>query len=173
MMDTATKGNIPVTTSKKAAATPAWPVLQHPILEMERAFDRLLGRSWPIFGYWDDAGVGGNLAEFEGVRLPSLDVVDRDDEVLVRAEIPGIEKKDLNITLDDNLLTIKGQASKEEKEEKGDYYRHEIYSSTFARSVTVPANVDAAKTVANLKDGILEIKLPKITTSKRRNIAVM
>ncbi len=176
-MDTDNRGNIPVKTNKKQApkkaTNEAWPVLRHPILEMERAFDRLFGRSWPTVGYWDDVPVGGNLVDFESMRMPSLDMVDRDNEVLIRAEIPGVEKKDISVSLTDNLLIIKGQANKEEKEEKGDYYRHEISCSSFARSVTVPANVDATKTVANLKDGILEVKLPKIEASKRRNIAVM
>jgi HSP20 family protein len=176
-MDTDNKGNIPVKTNKKQApkneTNEAWPVLRHPILEMERAFDRLFGRSWPTVGYWNDVPVGGNLVEFESMRMPSLDEVDRDNEVLVRAEIPGIEKKDIYVSLTDNLLTIKGQSNKEEKEEKSDYYRHEISSSSFSRSVTVPANVDATKTVANLKDGVLEIKLPKVEAANRRNITVM
>lgn len=163
-MDTATKGNIPVTTSKKAAVkSNAWPVLQHPILEVERAFDRFLGRNWPV----------DNLFQVEGLRLPSLDVVDRDNEVLIRAELPGIDKKDINVSLSDNLLTIKGESSKEEKEEKGDYYRNEISSSSFARTITVPSDIDISKTVANLKDGVLEIKLPKAATSKKHNISVM
>jgi HSP20 family protein len=113
-----------------------------------------------------------NFFEVGNRRLPSLDVIDRDNEVFVRAELPGIDKKDLNISLTDNLLTIKGQSSSEKKEEKGDYYRHEISSSSFARSVTIPAIVDSSKTVANLKDGILEITLPKVEASKRRNIAI-
>ncbi len=162
-MDKDSKGNIPVTSSKTEATKGSWPVLQHPIAEMERAFDRFFGRSWPL----------DNLFQVEGLRMPSLDVVDRDTEVLVRAEIPGIDKKDINVTLTDNVLTIKGQTSKEEKEEKGDYYRNEISSASFARSITVPTNVDVTKTVANLKDGILEIKLPKAESSQRRNITVM
>ena len=162
-MDKDSKGNIPVTSSKSEAAKGSWPVLQHPIAEMERAFDRFFRHSWPL----------DNLFQVEGVRMPSLDVVDRDTEVLVRAEIPGIDKKDINVSLTDNVLTIKGQTSKEEKEEKGDYYRNEISSASFARSITVPTNVDVTKSVANLKDGILEIKLPKAESSKRRNITVM
>lgn len=161
-MDTARKGNIPVTSNKSEAAKGHWPVLQHPIAELERAIDRLFGRNWPL----------DNLFQVEGLRTPSLDVVDRETEVLVRAEIPGIDKKDINVSLTDNVLTIKGQTSKEEKVEKGDYYRNEISSASFARSITVPANVDVGKTVANLKDGILEIKLPKSESSKRRNITV-
>jgi HSP20 family protein len=171
-MDTATKGNIPITTSKKEAANASWPALQHPIVEMERAFDRFFGHGRPSLKRWGDFSALDNFFEAQGVRMPSLDVVDRDNEVLVRAEIPGIEKKDINVTLTDNVLTIKGESKKEEKEEKGDYYRHEISSSSFARSVTVPTSVDVAKAAANLKDGVLEIKLPKAEPSKRRSIAV-
>ena len=138
-------------------------MLQHPIAEMERAFDRFFGHRWPL----------DNLYQIEGLRMPSLDVVDREAEVLVRVEIPGIDKKDINVSLTDSVLTIKGQTSKEEKEEKGDYYRNEISSASFARSITVPTNVDITKSVANLKDGILEIKLPKAESSQRRNITVM
>jgi HSP20 family protein len=159
-MDKDNRGNIPVTSSKTETVKGAWPALHHPIAEMERAFDRFLGHSWPL----------DNLFQFEGLRMPSLDVVDRDAEVLVRAEIPGIDKKDINVSLTDGVLTIKGESR---REEKGDYYRNEISSASFARSITVPTNVDVTKTVANLKDGILEIKLPKTEISKRQNITVM
>lgn len=170
-MDAKTKGNIPVTTSKKDVAVRSWPAI-HPIDSMERAFDRLFGRRWPSLWGWNDTPVVDNLFEFEGLRIPSLDMVDRDDEVLVRAEIPGIEKKDINVSISDSVLTIRGETSAESKEEKGDYYRHEISSSSFARSVALPGNVDESKVVANLKDGILEVKLPKAESSKRRTIAV-
>lgn len=169
-MDTDRNENIPVTTGKDVAR-PAWSNL-HPIADMERVLDRFFGRRFPSLLSRHDTPLMDNLFEFEGQRLPSLDMIDRDNEVLVRAEIPGIEKKDLNVSLNDNLLTIKGTSSSEKKDEKGDYYRHEIASSSFARSVTVPGNVDASKTVANLKDGILEITLPKVESSKRRNIAI-
>jgi len=139
---------------------------------MESAVERFFDHRWPSLLRWNEISSGDTLFEFEGQRLPSLDVIDRDTEVLVRAEIPGIEKKDISVSLSDNLLTIKGQTNKEVKEEDSDYYRHEISSSSFARSVTVPGTVDVSKIVANLKDGILEIKLPKMESSKRRNIAV-
>jgi len=168
-MDTETKGNVPVKTSGKEAAKTSWPSL-HPIADMERAFDRFFGRRWPSL--WSDTPAVDTLFEFEGLRLPSLDVIDRDNEVVVRAEIPGIDKKDINVSLADGVLTIKGQTSTERKDEKGDYYRHEISSSSFARSVAVPATVDGSNVVANLKDGILEVKLPKTATSKRQNIVV-
>ena len=169
-MDTETKGNIPVNTDKEVAKT-SWSALK-PLTDMERAVERFFDRRWPSLLRWNDIPSDDTLFEFEGQRLPSLDVIDRDTEVLVRAEIPGIEKKDISVSLAGNLLTIKGQTNKEVKEEDGDYYRHEISSSSFARSVTVPGTVDVSKIVANLKDGILEIKLPKMESSKRRNIAV-
>lgn len=168
-MDTENKGNVPVTTSKPVAKT-LWPA--HPIADMERAFDRFFGRSWPSLWRRNDVTLFDDVFEFEGMRLPSLDLIDRDADVVVRAEIPGVDKKDLNISLTDNLLTIKGQSSSEKKEEKGDYHRHEISSSSFARSITLPSAVDSAKTVANLKDGVLEITLPKVESSKRKTIAV-
>ena len=172
-MDTQTKSNVPVTTSKKstAAKTPTWPSLK-PIIDMEKAVERYFDRRWPSLISWNDLPTEDSLFEFEGLRLPTLDVIDRDAEVLIRAEIPGIDKKDIHISLADNVLTIKGHTDHEKKEEKGDYYKHEISSSSYARSVTVPGNVDESKVVANLKHGILEIKLPKTESSKRRSIKV-
>lgn len=163
------KQTIPVKGNKEAKSTAS---ILHPIAEMERAFDRLFGRGWPSLWRWRETPSYEGLLELEGARPPNLDVIDRDNEILVRAEIPGIEKKDLSVSLTDNLLTIKGQTSTEKKEEKGDYHRHEISCSSFARSVTLPGMVDAAKTAASLKDGILEITLPKMESSKRRSITV-
>lgn len=169
-MDTEVKENIPVTTSKDVAKG-TWSALA-PLQDMERAFDRFFSRRFPSLWRWNDLPSIETTFDFEGIRMPSLDVIDRDSEVLVRAEIPGIEKKDLRISLADNLLTIRGQTKNESKEEKGDYYRHEISSSSFARSVSLPGTLDASKTVANLKDGVLEVTLPKLESSKRRNIEI-
>ncbi len=169
-MDTETKGNIPVTTSKDTAKHTMG--MMHPIADLERAIDRFFGKNrlslWPR----NNLALLDDVFEFEGQRIPNLDVIDRDADILVRAEVPGIEKKDINISITDNLLTIKGQSSHEKKEERGDYHRHEISSSSFARSFTLPGSVDSSKTVANLKDGILEVTLPKLEVSKRRNIAI-
>lgn len=173
-MDTKTKENIPVKTEKKPTGT-ALSTL-HPVADMERMFERMLDRfsGWgkPTLARWSDFPLVSDwLGELEG-RLPSIDVVDRDSEILVRAEMPGIEKDNINISMTDNLLTIKGQSSSEKKEEKGDYHRHEISHSSFARSVTLPGAVDSSKANATLKDGILEITLPKNESSKRRSISI-
>lgn len=161
--------NVPVTGTGETKATPS---IFHPLSEMERAFERFFNRSWPSLWGRGDFPAFDTLLEFERQRMPNLDIVDRDSEIMVRAEIPGIDKKDVNISLTDNLLTIKGQTQKEKKDEKGDYHRHEISCSSFARSVTLPGTVDASRSAASLKDGVLEIKMPKSESSKRRTIAV-
>lgn len=165
------KQNIPVKVSGEVAKSAVLPAL-HPVTDMERLFERFFGRGWPSLLHWQNTPLLGNLLEAPELRMPSLDVIDRDNEILVRAEVPGIEKKDLDISLTDNLLTIKGQSSREEKEEKGDYHRREISRSSFARSVTLPGTVDSSKAAATLKDGMLEINLPKVESSRRRSIAV-
>jgi HSP20 family protein len=169
-MDTATKGNIPVTGSKKVAKHSTAAI--HPIADMERVIDQFFSRNMPSLWHRNSLSSLDDMFVLEGQRLPSLDVIDRDVDVLVRAEIPGIDKKYIDISITDNLLTIKGQTSHDKNEEKGDYHRHEISSASFARSFTLPVEVDSAKTVANLKDGILEIILPKAEASKRRSIAI-
>ena len=118
---------------------------------------------------WQWPSWGELPAPFEG-KVPHVDVIDRDEEIVVRAEVPGVEKKDLDVSLTENTVTIKGEARREEKAEKGDYYRCEISRGAFARTVMLPSEVDADKAKASFKDGVLELTLPKIEKSKRRSI---
>ncbi len=104
--------------------------------------------------------------------MPKVDVIDRDDEVFVKAELPGIDKKDVEVTMSGNMITIKGSSRKEEKEEKGEYYRCEITQGVFSRSLSLPSEVNIDKSEAKFKDGVLELSLPKIERAKRRSIKV-
>jgi len=108
---------------------------------------------------------------FEG-RIPSVDVIDRDDEILVRAEIPGVKKKDLDVSVTEDSICIKGSAQHEEEEEKGEYCRRETASGSFARTVPLPGEVDTAKVKAEFKDGVLEMTLPKVKQAKRQKISL-
>ncbi len=140
-----------------------------PFEDMERMFDDFLGRGWMRpwrFGRMPE------LASAWEERLPKLDVVDRDDEVLVRAEVPGVNKEDLEVSINGDLFTIKGKTRHETKEEKGDYFRSEVSQGSFSRTVTLPAAVDEGKASAQLKDGMLEVKLPKTEKSKKRAIKI-
>lgn len=108
---------------------------------------------------------------FEG-RLPKVDIIDRESEIVVRAEVAGVDKKDLDVSVTDTTVTIKGSTRQESKEEKGDYYRCEISQGSFARTVALPGDVDSGKARASFKDGILELMLPKKEAAKRHSIKV-
>jgi HSP20 family protein len=92
--------------------------------------------------------------------------------VVIKAELPGVEKKDLDVSVTETSVTIKGTTSHEEKEEKGDFYRCEISRGAYARTVGLPSYVDADKAKASFKDGVLELTLPKVEKSKRRSIEI-
>ena len=139
--------------------------------EMDRSFEGLFHRGWlrPFRDLWPDLV---RLEDTFGVGFPRVDVLDRDEEVLVRAEVPGVEKKDLQVELSGQMLTIHGERRREEKEEKGEYFRSEISHGVFSRSLRLPEEVAADKTVAEFKDGILEVRLPKTHRTERRQVAI-
>lgn len=134
--------------------------------DFDRMFDDFFGRRWlrPF-------GAERPFAEMIA-SVPSVDVIDRDDEVVVRAAVPGYKKEDIEISVSNSSLTIKGETKTEEKEEKGDYYRCEISQGSFSRTVALPAEVDDAKAKASMKDGMLELTLPKLEKSKRHSISI-
>ena len=134
-----------------------------PFEEMERMMESFFPRGW-MRPFMSELAL-----PFEG-KLPRVDVIDRDEEVLVRAEVPGVDKKDLEISVSENTVTINGKTSHELKEEKGNYYRCEVSSGAFTRTVALPSDVDAGKAKTTFKDGILELTLPKVTKSKRHTI---
>ena len=141
-----------------------------PFAEYERLFDQLMPRGWLQPLRWDRPLVS-ELAALEA-RMPRLDVLERDDHVVVKVEVPGVKKEDIHITISGNRMTIKGETKHEEKEEKGDYYRCEISRGEFSRTVTLPAEVDNTKTKAEMKDGMLEITLPKLEQTKKAEIKI-
>ncbi len=133
--------------------------------DIERMFDDFFGRRWMRPALWEPG-----LAEMPS--FPSVDVIDREDELVVRAEVPGYKKDEIEISVGDSMLTIKGETHAEEKEEKGDYYRCEISHGAFSRTVPLPAAVDDSKAKASMKDGVLELTLPKLEKSKRHTISI-
>lgn len=139
--------------------------------DLESLFEELLHRRWlhPFRWDWPRWGELTRALEQQG---PSVDVVDREREVFVRAELPGVNRDDLDVSIAERTLTIKGSTKSEKKEEGEDFYRREIRSGSFTRSVALPADVNAAKAGATFKDGVLELHLPKVRSSKRRNIPV-
>lgn len=142
-----------------------------PFEEMDRLFEGFLPRAWlPRFGLdhpaWRDFPIS-----FEG-RMPRVDVIERDEDVLVRAQIPGVEKENLDISLTENSITIKGNSHREEKEESEHYFRREISEGSFTRTLGLPGDVDIDSAKASFKDGVLEVDIKKTKKSRRHSVKV-
>jgi HSP20 family protein len=165
---TSARGGSDVTVKTSRAASAATP---SPFQELERVFEDFLNRRWPRPSGWDWPRFG-ELSTLLDRQVPSLDIVDGDNDVVIRAELPGVEKKDLDVSLIDRTLTIKGSTRKEEKEEKKNYFRQEIKTGSFSRSVLLPADVNAAKAEATFKGGLLELKLPKTKPAKLQKVSL-
>ncbi len=142
-----------------------------PFDEFDHFFDQLRSKDWMHPFHWPEA-VQSRLPLFTNGRMPKVDIIDREKELLIRAELPGVEKKDLDISMTDNSVTIKADSSYENKEEKADYYRSEIVQGSFARTIGLPADVDIDKVKTSFKNGVLELTVPKLERSQRRSIEV-
>lgn len=145
--------------------------LLSPFDNIEKIFEDFFPRSMLRQFKTEWPSTGTLAAPFEG-RIPKVDIIDRDDEIFVRAELPGIDKKDIDISMTDYTLTIKGETKKQEKEEKGDYYRCETSQGSYIRTLSLPAEVNSDKAKSSFKDGVLELTLPKMERAKRRTIKV-
>ncbi len=140
----------------------------NPFEEMDRLFEGFFPRGWmqPLRPEWAETA-----APFEG-RIPKVDVVERDDSIVVRAELPGVKKDDMDISLTEDSVTITATTRQESEEEKGDYHRREISQGSFARTVALPAAVQGDEAKASFKDGVLELTLPKAAPARRHTIKV-
>ena len=114
------------------------------------------------------SGWGGSLME-RGMEAfsPRIDVAENDREVVVTAEIPGMEEKDFDISLTAETLSIHGEKKSEHEEKKGDYYRMERSYGSFHRTIPLPCEVDADKVEAKYGKGVLRITLPKLPEEKQ------
>ena len=136
-----------------AGLTRPWMTLQH---EMNRLFDDFFPSHASETGEW----------------VPAMDVSETDDAYIVKAELPGMDPEQVDISLRGETLTLKG-AKKQEKEEKTkSYHRVERSYGSFERSVILPAGVQSDKTEATFKNGVLTITLPKAEESKARTVKI-
>lgn len=103
---------------------------------------------------------------------PTLDIAETRDALVVKAEIPGIDPKDVQVALQEQVLTIKGEKSAEKEEKEEHYYRKERAYGAFARSVRLPAPVDSGKVEATFKNGLLTVTLPKTAAAKGTAIPI-
>ncbi|HXH71235.1 MAG TPA: Hsp20/alpha crystallin family protein [Mariprofundaceae bacterium] len=143
-----------------------------PFEEMERMFGEFLPRGLMHPSRWELPMMGEWLAQMERRVLPRVDIIERDAELVLKAQLPGVEKKDLNISMTDTMVTIEGTTSHESTTERGDYYRRECSHGSFSRSITLPCGVDSAKAKASFNNGILEMTLPKLVRTTRRSVHI-
>jgi HSP20 family protein len=129
-------------------------ILANPFFAFRQEMDKLMEN---FFGSFDLQPFSRKSEVF----TPSIDVVDTDKEIRVSAELPGLDEKDIDVSMTRESLTIKGE-KKEEREERGkDYYRSERSYGSFTRTIPLPLEVDADKVTAAFKKGVLTVTLPK------------
>ena len=123
--------------------------------EMNRLFTRSLGES-----------AGGSA------WTPAMDIFDTEDAVVLKAELPGLSADDIDIEIDDNVLTVKGERRFEDTVEEGRYYRLERAYGSFQRTVTLPQGVKSEEISADFENGVLHVRIPKADEVKPRKIDV-
>jgi HSP20 family protein len=127
--------------------------------EMDRLFDRLVATKWddfPTLGEW----------------CPSMDISETKDSLVVKVEVPGMDQKDIRISLQENLLTITGEKTQEKDEKEERYHRVERSYGAFTRGVRLPVGVDGSKVMATFKNGLLTVTLPKTPAAKGTTIPI-
>lgn len=115
---------------------------------------------------------GNPLRAWERSMEPAVEVSDTKDTVVVKAQVPGMSKDNIQVNITDDTLTLKGEMKEEEKKEEKNYHRQEFRYGAFSRTIALPAAVQADKATAQLKDGILEISIPKSEQAKVKQIPV-
>ncbi len=104
--------------------------------------------------------------------MPRVDMYETDDEIVVKATVPGVKPEDLEITVTGNVLTIRGEVKEEEEEKDANYIRQERVFGTFRRDLTLPVEVDVDKAKAEFKDGVLTLRLPKAESAKPKRLQI-
>ena len=132
---------------------------------MENRINRMFNEPfWPAGRLDDDTNMG--------MWNPAVDLYEKDDHFVIKAELPGVDKKDISIDLKDRVLTLSGERSNENEVKEENFYRRERSYGKFQRSFTLPADVDADKIKAEFKDGLLMIEVPKPEQQKPKQVTI-
>jgi HSP20 family protein len=136
--------------------------------DFDNFFDDFLSRRWPRIFDWNFPSTAiGSLEK----SFPKVDIIDHDNELEVQAALPGVKKEDLDVTINNQTITIRA-STKEEKKEEGKYFRREITRGEYQRTLSLPNNVDSDNAKASFKDGILKVTIPKTDKGKRKSIEI-
>jgi len=136
----------------------------HPMMNLQQQINRMFDQfDTDLFGRLEELG--------DGFFAPAVDVKEDNEAYSVYLEVPGVKQENLGLTLQDNVLTIKG-TKEQQTQSEGRYRRVERSYGSFVRSLSLPRNVDEGGVTANLQDGVLEVRLPKRAEARPRQIAV-
>ncbi len=118
----------------------------------------------------------GRLPQWWGDRergwAPAVDMIDHKEEIVLRADLPGLDEKDIEVTVQDGTLTVRGERKEEKEEKKEDYYYSERTYGAFTRTLMLPTGVDPDKVKATFSKGVLEVHLPKAKEAEGKKIEV-
>jgi len=123
-----------------------------------------------LFGVLDprEGGDGGTMRRW----IPAMDLTEEGDQFVLRADLPGLQDEDVNIEVEDNVLTISGERKAENEDRKEGYYRVERAVGRFSRSLTLPEGVDPDRIEAQFENGVLTVRIPKPAETKPRRVAI-
>jgi HSP20 family protein len=140
------------------------------LMDIEKAFEPMFNDSWfgPFRRPWRDFW---RPEEFS-LEAPAIDVYEDKDDLIVKAEMPGLNKDEIDVSVTGNTLTVKGEKKKEEEINEKDYYRCERAFGSFSRTVELPVAVKTDDIKASFKNGVLEIRLPKTEEAKKNVVHV-
>jgi HSP20 family protein len=148
----------PMKTEKKTELAPFRPNLPGIAGSLMERMDEMLSERW---GWWPAL-----RWHDEVTRVPPIDVYEEEGAVVVKSELPGMKKEEVEVTLEGRLLTIAGRKEREEKVERKSYVRYERHSGAFSRTIPLPAEVKADEVTATLKDGVLVVRAPRAEVGK-------
>jgi len=135
------------------------------LFDIDKWFDESFLRPFTPFGL---SRIRASAEEI----VPMVDIFESNGDVVLKAELPGIKKEDIEVTLTDGSITISGEKKKESEIQKKDYYKWESSYGSFCRSFALPAEVEGDKAKSTYKDGVLEVRLPKSKTAKEVKVKV-
>jgi len=122
--------------------------------------------------FFNDFPFSGSLIEGRESWTPSVDIMEKDGKLILRAEVPGLTEKEIELKLEGNTLTLKGERKMENEDKKGTFHRIESYYGAFSRSFRLPDTVDADKINADYKNGVLTVTIPQKPEVQPREIPV-
>jgi HSP20 family protein len=129
--------------------------------EMNKLFDSSISRS-----------LDRKSDLLEGFWTPAVDINEEKDKYVIRADLPGLKQEEIDVSVDDDTLTIKGERKIEKHDREKNYYRTERAYGAFQRSFTLPSSVDTDKINATYKDGVLEVTIPKTEEQKKKKVKI-